>query len=230
MGYALPTPTGWVTCSWQCHVDRPTPSREPGTDYGAGHGSALYAVDNGTVTYIKTTPSRATGRVIEYRLDDGRTTRSLHLSQVWVSVGQRVSKGQQIGVTGASGFGDEWFYGPHEHHTLWPGDAWAAPTIDFAKYVGGGGTPTPPGPPPEIVQGDDMEIVMTAPNGVVVHLVPGVKYDYQSIDEYNQFRSDINVFRTHASGNMMPLPAIQDVVGVNWDTYTRFCAYFGVAG
>jgi hypothetical protein len=144
--YLRPSDTDWITASWQSHRDRNPPSSEPGTDYGSAYGAPLYAVDNGTVTYVKTSNSEATGRVIEYRLDDGRTTRSLHLSEVWVSVGQRVSRGQVIGKTGASGFGSNWGYGAHVHQTLWPGNAWSAPTIDFALYVGE--EPEPPPPPP----------------------------------------------------------------------------------
>jgi hypothetical protein len=138
MGYALPTNTDYISCSRQCHVDRPTPSSEPGTDYGSAYGSPLYAVESGRVTYTRTTNNGPTGRYIEYVLDDGRTTRSLHLSEVWVKPGDRVSRGQQIGKTGASGNGSDWGYGAHVHQTLWPGAAWAAPTLDFEKYVGGG--------------------------------------------------------------------------------------------
>lgn len=135
MGYALPTATDWVTASWQTHKDRSPPSSEPGTDYGIAYGQPACAVEAGQVTYIKTTNSQAMGRVVEYRLDDGRTTRCLHLSAVWVNVGQRVTRGQQLGVSGASGNGSDWWYGPHLHQTLWPGEAWAAPTIDFDLYV-----------------------------------------------------------------------------------------------
>lgn len=155
-GYHLPTTTDWVTASWQDHKDRTPPSSEPGTDYGAAYGSDLYAVEAGTVTYVKTTNSGAMGRVIEYALDDGRHTRSLHLSEVWVSIGERVARGQRIGRTGASGYDSDWGYGAHLHQTLWPGPAWAAPTIDFELYVGG----PPPTPP------DDEEDTMPAMKGV----------------------------------------------------------------
>lgn len=153
-GYALPTTTDWVTSSWADHRNRNPPSSEPGTDYGSGYGSPCFAVGDGTVTSIKTTSSGGTGRYIEYRLDDGRTTRPLHLSQVWVHVGQRIARGQQIGLTGASGYGSDWYYGAHVHQTLWPGNSWDAPTIDFAAYVG---QPTPaPQPPPLPEEDDDM--------------------------------------------------------------------------
>jgi hypothetical protein len=139
MGYALPSNSDFVSCSWQCHRDRSTPSTEPGTDYGVPYGSPLYAVDNGTVVDIKKTNSYATGRFITIDLDDGRRTRSLHLAEVWVSVGNRVSRGQQIGKTGASGHGSDWGYGAHVHQTLWPSHNYQFgrdSTLDFARYVG----------------------------------------------------------------------------------------------
>jgi hypothetical protein len=135
MGYLLPTETDWVTCSWQCHRDRSPASSEPGTDYGCAYGSTVYAVEAGQVTYVKTTNSGGMGRVVEYRLTDGRTTRSLHMSAVWVAVGQRLSRGQALGLSGASGYGDDWYYGPHDHQTLWDGPAWSGPTIDFHLYI-----------------------------------------------------------------------------------------------
>lgn len=139
MSYVLPTPTDFVSCSWQCHRDRNPPSTEPGTDYGCGYGSAVYAAGNGTISDLKTSNSNATGRYCTIDLDDGRRTRTLHMAEIWVGVGQRVNQGQQIGLSGASGYGDDWYYGPHAHQTLW--SCWcynfcATCTIDFALYVG----------------------------------------------------------------------------------------------
>jgi hypothetical protein len=103
------------------------------------YGSPLYAVGNGVIVDKKTTNSNATGRYVTIDLDDGRRTRSLHLSEIWVNVGDRVSRGQQIGKTGASGYGSDWGYGAHVHQTLWATHAYSfcsSCTLDFAKYVG----------------------------------------------------------------------------------------------
>ena len=56
-----------------------------------------------------------------------------------VGQGQRVSRGQGIAVSGASGYGDNWYYGPHVHVSLWerPGMPFNQ-TIDFMNCVGGG--------------------------------------------------------------------------------------------
>lgn len=140
MGYALPSNTSNVSDSWQEHKNRNPPSPEPGTDYTSSYGAPLYAVEAGKVEIVQTGNHNGTGRFIQYRLNDGRTTRSLHLSEVWVKAGQTVTRGQQIGKTGASGYGNDWYYGPHVHQTLFPGAAFAAPSIDFEKYVGSGGS------------------------------------------------------------------------------------------
>jgi murein DD-endopeptidase MepM/ murein hydrolase activator NlpD len=139
MPYVLPTNTDYVSCSWQCHRDRPTPSSEPGTDYACGYGSPIYAPGNGTVVDVNHSNGGGTGRYCAIDMDDGRRTRALHMSEIWVSNGQRVSAGQQIGLSGASGYGDDWYYGPHLHQTLWDGHYYSfcsSCTIDFAPFVG----------------------------------------------------------------------------------------------
>lgn len=139
MGYALPTPTSYVSCSWQCHRDRNPPSSEPGTDYGCAYGSPVYAADNGVISDRKTSNSNATGRYVTIDLDDGRRVRTLHLASVSVNIGQRVTRGQQIAVSGASGNGDDWYYGPHAHQTAWSCHCYnfcSSCTIDFAPLVG----------------------------------------------------------------------------------------------
>ena len=157
MSYRRPTATVEVSASWRDHLNRDPPSSEPGTDYPCPYGSEVVAVDDGVVTYVKTTNSTATGRVVEYRLDDGRTTRSLHLADVHAWVGMNVHRGDLLALSGASGFGSDWGYGPHVHQTLWPGPAWEAPTIDFELYVG-----EPPPPPPTPPAEDEEDIMAHA--------------------------------------------------------------------
>jgi murein DD-endopeptidase len=158
MAYAWPTPsTDWVTCSWACHRDRNPPSSEPGTDIGSSYGAQVIAVEEGVVTYVKHSNSGATGRVVEYVLNDGRTTRTLHMAEVWVAVGEAVYTGTVLGLSGASGYGDDWYYGPHAHQTLWDGPAWSGPTIDFELYVGSNPGPIP-GPTP--IEEDTMNYLL----------------------------------------------------------------------
>jgi murein DD-endopeptidase MepM/ murein hydrolase activator NlpD len=146
-GYEWPVPsTDWVSCDWRCHKDRNPPSGEPGTDIGCSYGSLIVAPESGTVTYVKWDNSGGMGRTVQVLMIDGKETRPMHMSEIWVTSGQWVSRGEGLGLSGGSGFGDDWYYGPHNHQTLWDGPAWSGPTIDFELYVG------EPTPPPE----DDM--------------------------------------------------------------------------
>jgi murein DD-endopeptidase MepM/ murein hydrolase activator NlpD len=175
MGYHLPSDTDFVSCSWQCHRDRNPPSSEPGTDYGVGYGHILYAADNGTVVDYKTSNSNATGRYLTIDLDDGRRVRYLHLSEIWVTSG-RVGKGQQIGKTGASGYGSDWGYGAHVHASLWPGHYYefcSSCTIDFALYVGS----SDPAPTQRVVGANGATNPSTA-NAVTQTLPPGTLADF----------------------------------------------------
>lgn len=143
MGYRLPTDTDWVSCSFSCHQSRPTPSSEPGTDYGIGYGQPVYAVEAGMVSDLNHSPSGGGGRYVAIDMNDGRRTRSLHMSEVWVSVGQWVNRGDVVGLSGGSGYGDDWYYGPHVHQTLWDFHGYSfcsfGCTIDFEPHVGDNG-------------------------------------------------------------------------------------------
>jgi len=134
-GYVVPAAAG-VSCDWTCHRERKPSSPEPGTDFAAPYGTPVASADAGTVISVKSDPSTATGRLIAIRLDDGYTVRYLHLSESLVDPGQRVTRGQIIAVSGASGGGRDWHYGPHVHVTLWQGAEWSGPTVDFERYVG----------------------------------------------------------------------------------------------
>lgn len=133
MGYTRPV-NAPITDDWAEHIARG--SGEPGTDYACSYGTPVRAAGNGTVTSVKHDNTGGMGRYVQYLLDDGRETRSIHLSEVWASVSQRVVEGDFIGLSGASGYNSDWYYGPHVHKTLWPGSAWDAHTIDFELYVG----------------------------------------------------------------------------------------------
>lgn len=98
---------------------------------------------------------------------------------------------------------------------------WTDHVLDCPIDMGG----TPPAPTRRT---DNMEILMTVPNGTVVHLAGPVKYNFTSIEDYYRWRDDIELFRSHGCIDAMGLPGdLADVVQVDWDTYTRICSYFG---
>jgi murein DD-endopeptidase len=176
MGYTRPNDAP-VSASWQSHKDRNPPSSEPGTDYASAYGVAVLCAGNGTVTDRKTSNGSATGRYLTVSLDDGRTVRYLHLSSCSVGIGERVSAGQAVAIGGASGYGSDWYYGPHVHTTLWPGGIWNDPTIDFDIYIGTAPTPTP------ILEDDEMILIRTSdtnPDGSLARapmvIAPGYVY------------------------------------------------------
>lgn len=141
MGYQVPA-VAPISSDYKDHRRRNPPSSEPGTDYACAYGTPLLAAGTGTVVDIKHSNSGAMGRYVTIDLDDGRRVRYLHLSEVWVRVGQRVSASTYFGASGGSAWGSDWGVGAHVHVTLWPGHYYEfTPTgpIDFERYVGGGG-------------------------------------------------------------------------------------------
>ena len=108
-----------VTIIWSFHS---------GIDLGAPFGTPVLAAKAGRVEYAGW--GDGYGNLIE--LDHGSTgTRYAHLEAIYVSQGQQVAQGQQIGVVGSTGRST----GPHLHFELMApsGDGWIA--LDPAPYL-----------------------------------------------------------------------------------------------
>jgi len=84
-----------------------------GIDFGARHGTPIYAVGNATVSFA----GRHGGHGNYVRLDHGGGlgTGYAHMSRIAVAPGMRVSAGQVIGYVGSSGLST----GPHLHYELY---------------------------------------------------------------------------------------------------------------
>ncbi|MFF9128212.1 M23 family metallopeptidase [Streptomyces sp. NPDC014889] len=80
-----------------------------GVDFHAASGTSVHAVGSGTV--VDAGWGGAYGNQIVIRMADGMYTQYAHLSSVQVSVGQHVTPGRQIGLSGATGN----VTGPHLH-------------------------------------------------------------------------------------------------------------------
>jgi murein DD-endopeptidase MepM/ murein hydrolase activator NlpD len=80
-----------------------------GIDIGAAHGTTVVAADAGSV--IISTYNSSYGNYIVISHGNGMTTLYAHLSTRSVSVGDSVSRGQQIGRVGSTGVST----GPHLH-------------------------------------------------------------------------------------------------------------------
>lgn len=72
-----------------------------GVDFHAASGTAVLAVGSGTV--VEAGWGGAYGNNIVIKMNDGTYTQYGHLSSIAVSVGQTVTPGQQIGLSGATG-------------------------------------------------------------------------------------------------------------------------------
>jgi murein DD-endopeptidase MepM/ murein hydrolase activator NlpD len=79
-----------------------------GVDVACPVGTPLLAVDDGVI--VEARDSVSAGKLIRYDTDKGRVS-AMHLSELHVSVGDRVVAGQQIGTTGDTGR----VTGPHLH-------------------------------------------------------------------------------------------------------------------
>lgn len=108
-----PCPTHHVTCGFYCYPFHYA------DDLGAVFEPCWAAADGRIKTVVNTVAGRE-GRYIEIVHADGWVTRYFHLSRIDVAVGQQVVQGQQIGVTGNSGFISPGVpYAPHLHFAFW---------------------------------------------------------------------------------------------------------------
>jgi murein DD-endopeptidase MepM/ murein hydrolase activator NlpD len=80
-----------------------------GIDIGAGYGSSVVAAAGGTV--IAAGWDGGYGKCVQISHGGGTVTRYAHLSSINVSAGQRVDRGQLIGLVGSTGNST----GPHLH-------------------------------------------------------------------------------------------------------------------
>jgi murein DD-endopeptidase MepM/ murein hydrolase activator NlpD len=83
-----------------------------GIDVAARRGTAVYATADGMVVFAGR--SGGMGRMVVISHGKGLKTRYGHLSETYVAVGQRVTRGTKIGAIGSSGFTT----GPHVHYEV----------------------------------------------------------------------------------------------------------------
>ncbi|MFC8448322.1 peptidoglycan DD-metalloendopeptidase family protein [Kitasatospora sp. NPDC057223] len=99
-----------------------------GADFVAATGTPLKAIANGTV--VKAGNGGAYGNEVEIKLADGKYAQYAHLSSIGVKVGQTVTVGQQIGLSGATGN----VTGPHLHFEVRTGSEYGS-DIDPIAYL-----------------------------------------------------------------------------------------------
>ncbi|MEU8510624.1 LysM peptidoglycan-binding domain-containing M23 family metallopeptidase [Kitasatospora sp. NPDC048722] len=99
-----------------------------GQDFVASTGTPVRAVANGVV--VKADNGGAYGNEVEIRLADGKYAQYAHLSSIGVTVGQSVTVGQQLGLSGATGN----VTGPHLHFEIRTGPEYGS-DIDPVAYL-----------------------------------------------------------------------------------------------
>ncbi|MFD9504520.1 M23 family metallopeptidase [Streptomyces sp. NPDC060035] len=107
--FHLPVAGSYVTTAYKSGGALWSSGSHSGVDFRAASGSSVVAVGAGTV--VEAGWGGAYGNNIVLRMTDGTYTQYGHLSSIGVSVGQSVTSGQQIGLSGSTGNST----GPHLH-------------------------------------------------------------------------------------------------------------------
>lgn len=100
-----------------------------GVDIAAAHGTKVVSPASGTISKVYTDNDLG-GKQIVIKHDNGYTTGYAHLSEFKVKVGDRVKRGQLIGLTGSTGR----VTGPHLHLTVRDSSGYVNPAKIFPQY------------------------------------------------------------------------------------------------
>ncbi|GAA3389949.1 M23 family metallopeptidase [Streptomyces roseoviridis] len=107
--FQLPVAGTYVSTGYKTGGSLWSSGSHSGIDFHASYGSKVVSVGSGTV--VEAGWGGAYGNNIVIRMHDGTYTQYGHLSAINVYVGQKVTPGEQIGVSGSSGNST----GPHLH-------------------------------------------------------------------------------------------------------------------
>lgn len=110
--YIRPVDSKKISASFASHKNRKPASKLPGTDYPVPVGTSVHATADGVVVRANRTP--LSGLNIKIAHADGSNSYYLHMSSLWVTVGQRVAQGNVIGKSGNTGNST----GPHLHFSI----------------------------------------------------------------------------------------------------------------
>ncbi|MEU0104765.1 M23 family metallopeptidase [Streptomyces sp. NPDC006251] len=107
--FVSPIPGSYVSTGYKAGGAVWSSGSHTGIDFHAASGTAVHSVGMGTV--VEAGWGGAYGNQVVIKMNDGTYTQYGHLSSIGVSVGQQVTPGQQIGLSGATGN----VTGPHLH-------------------------------------------------------------------------------------------------------------------
>ncbi|MFD8234366.1 M23 family metallopeptidase [Streptomyces sp. NPDC059696] len=107
--FVAPISGSYVSTAYKASSGLWSSGSHTGVDFHAASGTSVHAVGMGEV--VEAGWGGSYGNNIVIKMNDGTYTQYGHLSSIGVSVGQKVTPGQQIGLSGATGN----VTGPHLH-------------------------------------------------------------------------------------------------------------------
>lgn len=157
--YVRPCKPKKVSDDFAAHVARGSKKAWHGIDFVCPEGTQLWAAAEGTVVTADSTDDSSRGKNVTIKHPDGQQTAYFHMSRVDVKVGQKVTRGQNIGLSGNTGAST----GAHLHFVILnkagkPVDPEPILASSLARINAGGNapaTPAKPGERPTIQRGDD---------------------------------------------------------------------------
>ena len=120
--FAWPSQSKTVTCNTNCHY---TYQNTPAIDIQSYYGGPVYAADGGVVT--SSGPDPFGGLRIDISHSNGYETVYVHQSKNYVNVGDKVTKGQIIGIEGQTGNAT----GHHVHFEIKKNGAYYDPMLFY---------------------------------------------------------------------------------------------------
>ncbi|KOG39667.1 M23 family metallopeptidase [Streptomyces decoyicus] len=126
--FVAPVADSYVSTSYKASSGLWSSGSHTGIDFHAASGTSVHAVGAGTV--VEAGWGGAYGNNIVIKMNDGTYTQYGHLSSLGVSVGQHVTPGQQIGLSGSTGNTT----GPHLHFEARTGADYGS-DIDPVAYL-----------------------------------------------------------------------------------------------
>ncbi|MGW5867906.1 M23 family metallopeptidase [Streptomyces sp. NPDC055239] len=126
--YVSPITGSYVSTGYQTGGGMWSSGSHTGIDFHAASGTSVHAVGSGTV--VEAGWGGAYGNNVVIKMNDGTYTQYGHMSSLGVTVGQAVTPGQQIGLSGSTGNSS----GPHLHFEARTGEDYGT-DIDPIAYL-----------------------------------------------------------------------------------------------
>ncbi|MFC8127884.1 M23 family metallopeptidase [Streptomyces sp. NPDC057302] len=126
--YVAPISGSSISTGYQTGGGMWSSGSHTGVDFHAASGTSVHAVGSGTV--VEAGWGGAYGNNVVIKMNDGTYTQYGHMSSLGVTVGQAVTPGQQIGLSGSTGNSS----GPHLHFEARTGEEYGS-DIDPVSYL-----------------------------------------------------------------------------------------------